>query len=58
MMIDAKADSKLVRKINWKLDLGANWDVEGVSFRVWAPKCKQIDAVLQNETHQIIPLER
>ena len=58
MMIDAKADSKLVRKINWKLDLGANWDVEGVSFRVWAPKCKQIDVILQNETHQIIPLER
>ncbi len=57
MTTDTKANVGLALKNPWKLNLGASWDPEGVSFCVWAPKCKQIDVVLQHN-HQMISLEK
>lgn len=57
MTVETKTSVKLGLKTPWKLNLGANLDSEGVSFRVWAPKCKQIDVVLQQD-QQVIPLEK
>lgn len=50
--------SKTSLPTNWKMNLGAQWDPEGVDFRVWAPKCRHIDVVIQNEHQQIVPLEK
>jgi maltooligosyltrehalose trehalohydrolase len=41
----------------WGLNLGAEVVSNGVSFRVWAPKRKRVDVVLENEGGTIIPLD-
>lgn len=41
----------------WGLNLGAEVVSNGVRFRVWAPKRKRVDVVLENEGGTIIPLD-
>ncbi len=41
------------RKRPWKLSLGANFTAEKtVSFKVWAPKCKAVEVVLQGNDNR------
>ena len=41
----------------WKLDLGAEVTPDGVRFRVWAPKRRRIEVMLE-EAGLGVPLER
>ncbi len=40
----------------WRLGLGAEVLSDGVRFRVWAPRCKSVDVIIENENGAIIPL--
>jgi maltooligosyltrehalose trehalohydrolase len=40
----------------FEMTLGATVQEKGTSFKVWAPKCKEIDVVIQNESNEIYPL--
>ena len=42
----------------WRLGLGAEVCPEGVRFRVWAPKHKQVEVVFENLNGLIVPLTR
>ncbi len=44
-------------KTVWQLDLGAKVLPDGVRFRVWAPKRKRVDVVIQSGAGMVIPLE-
>lgn len=41
----------------WRMNLGAEVVPNGVRFRVWAPKRKRVDVVIENEAGTIIPLD-
>src|SRR2546428_2544940 len=41
----------------WELGLGAELQADGVRFRVWAPKRKQVDVELVADPPTIVPLE-
>ena len=41
-----------------KLHLGANVVDSGTFFRVWAPKCHQIDVVIEGKNDLVFPLEK
>jgi maltooligosyltrehalose trehalohydrolase len=40
----------------WHLDLGAEVLAEGVRFRVWAPKCQQVEVMIVGERATTFPL--
>ena len=41
----------------WRLHIGANVQDGGVQFRIWAPKCRSVDAVIENRpSPAVVPL--
>ena len=46
-----------LRIARWHLGLGAEVLPEGVRFRVWAPKRRQVEVVVENLDGLIVPLE-
>jgi len=40
----------------WQLNLGAEICPQGVRFRVWAPKCQQVEVVIADRKHTTTPL--
>lgn len=51
------ANHQTLKTVPWKLNLGANFNQGQVYFRVWAPKCQQIDVVIEGQD-RTIPLEK
>lgn len=44
-------------RINWRLGLGAEVQEAGVRFRVWAPKHRRVEVVLEGREVEAFPLE-
>jgi 1,4-alpha-glucan branching enzyme len=45
-------------RIHWRLGLGAEVENAGVRFRVWAPKHRRLEVVIEGEGGGAFPLER
>lgn len=52
------AETKPPLKTKWNLPLGAHVRKEGVFFRIWAPKCSQIDVIIESDENKIFPLNK
>ncbi|MGE5443159.1 MAG: malto-oligosyltrehalose trehalohydrolase [Ignavibacteriales bacterium] len=52
----SKSNTAARDQIIWRLGLGAEVLSDGVRFRVWAPKRKSVDVVIENRNEAIIPL--
>jgi maltooligosyltrehalose trehalohydrolase len=52
-------EAKLNAISPWKLGLGANFDSDkNLSFKVWAPKCKEITVIFQEEQKRTLNLKK
>lgn len=56
-MSAVRKTKKTKDKATWRLNLGAETLPEGVRFRVWAPKRKRVDVVIESEGKMIVPLD-
>lgn len=43
----------MMKKKSWKLNLGATVEGNGVSFRVWAPACRQVEVLIDGAENSI-----
>lgn len=55
----AKKEAKLNTISPWKLELGSNFNSDKtLSFKVWAPKCKEIVVEFQEEKKRTLNLKK